>query len=259
MLEHAKITEKDLEGKGVVGMPDVPGLSSLDMQKKFEEIPRDVIIVKFNELVNWLLENGVTKEDIQNVVVNAGAVTGVFGRRGEVRALKGDYTAEMVGAAAEKHSVQHRKDGSDPIDVEGIGAAPSEHMHGNITRDGRIGNTNGKVVVTGAGGTLVAVNSDESDFLIKPDIVGDSGNIVFTAENGKEYEYTEVTSLSMTGANVNCRGVIKFADTVNGISVSGFAAVRGDDIEKAAAGETWEFDVANGKIIWANWGVIDGT
>lgn len=47
-----KITEEDLINKGVIGLPDVPGLTTIEMQKKFDEISRDVIIPRFNELID---------------------------------------------------------------------------------------------------------------------------------------------------------------------------------------------------------------
>ena len=49
-----KITDADLTGKGVVGQPDVPGLSALEMQNKVEEIPRSVIIPAYNAMVDDL-------------------------------------------------------------------------------------------------------------------------------------------------------------------------------------------------------------
>lgn len=49
-----KITEQDLTGKGVIGLPDTPNLSAVEMQKKFEETGRDVIIPKFNALIEAL-------------------------------------------------------------------------------------------------------------------------------------------------------------------------------------------------------------
>ena len=42
------ITEADLKGKGVMGQPDVPGLSAAEMQAKVEEIVRSVVIPKVN-------------------------------------------------------------------------------------------------------------------------------------------------------------------------------------------------------------------
>ena len=47
-----KITDEDLANRGVMGLPDVPGLTAIEMQKKLEEIPREVIIPRYNELVD---------------------------------------------------------------------------------------------------------------------------------------------------------------------------------------------------------------
>lgn len=47
-----KITAEDLINKGVIGLPDVPGLTTIEMQKKLDEISRDVIIPRFNELID---------------------------------------------------------------------------------------------------------------------------------------------------------------------------------------------------------------
>lgn len=44
-----QITSTDLANKGVSGMPDVPGLSTSEMQAKLEEIVRDVVIPAFND------------------------------------------------------------------------------------------------------------------------------------------------------------------------------------------------------------------
>lgn len=231
------------------------------MQKKVEEIVRSVVITKVNELIDWLKENGATQDDLNNLVISAGAVTGVFGRRGNVKAQKGDYTAKMVGAAAEKHALEHEHGGKDPIDPLKIGAAPNEHAHGNISREGKIGETNGKIIMTGVGGALEAKEKEESGFVIKPVVVGTSdGEANFTAENNREYEYINISSLVMVGADVDCHGIIVFsADSAPSISVTEFKAISGDDIAEAVAGETWEFDVFNGRILWKNWGVESGT
>ena len=45
-MELLKILEKDLEGTGVLGQPEVPGLSAFEMQRKVEEIVRDVASLK---------------------------------------------------------------------------------------------------------------------------------------------------------------------------------------------------------------------
>lgn len=123
-MELNKILESDLAGKGVLGQPDVPGLPADKMQEKIEEIVRTVAITKINEIIDYLIENGATKDDLEETILQSGAVLSVYGRVGRVTAQKGDYTAEQVGAAAEQHAGNHNADGSDPIDLAGIGAEP---------------------------------------------------------------------------------------------------------------------------------------
>lgn len=123
-MELNKILESDLAGKGVLGQADVPGLPADKMQGKIEEIVRTVAITKINEIIDWISANGATKEDLEETILQSGAVLSVYGRVGRVTAQKGDYTAEQVGAAAEHHAESHNADGSDPIDPAGIGAEP---------------------------------------------------------------------------------------------------------------------------------------
>lgn len=49
-MAYTKITKADTENKGVVGLPDTPNLSTMEMQQKFDELVNDVVIPKFNEL-----------------------------------------------------------------------------------------------------------------------------------------------------------------------------------------------------------------
>lgn len=60
------IKDADLVGKGVEGLPDSPGLSTEKMQEKFEEISKDVIIPKVNEIAkvinNNMYDNGYHME-----------------------------------------------------------------------------------------------------------------------------------------------------------------------------------------------------
>ena len=88
-------------------------------------------------------------------------------------------------------------------------------------------------------------------------IVKGSGAVTFTVEENKEYSYTDVTSLTMTGAKVKAHGFISFGSSKPTISVSGFDFSSGDDITTAAAGQTWEFSVREHNLksflIWKNW------
>ena len=53
-MSFARILSSDTKNKGVIGLPDTPGLSTEDMQKKFDEIALDVIIPKLNALMGEL-------------------------------------------------------------------------------------------------------------------------------------------------------------------------------------------------------------
>lgn len=53
-MAFERITDADLQGKGVIGQPVNPGLSATDMQKSVEQIPREVIVPAFNELAGQL-------------------------------------------------------------------------------------------------------------------------------------------------------------------------------------------------------------
>lgn len=247
-----RITDAELEGKGVIGQADVPGLSAEEMQQKVEEIPR-YIIERYNELVDWLSANGATQADLEDIVVAAGAVTSVHGRRGNVVSQAGDYTAAQVGAAETLHAGQHRSGGNDAIAPADIGAATEGHVHGNITSDGKVGSTNGKILMTGVGGVVEAKDTAELGFVEEPILVATSGAISITVEDNREYEYTGVTSLTMVGADVECHGTVVFGSSAPSISVTGFSASGGDDVAEAAANETWEFDVYKNRIIWKNW------
>lgn len=249
-----KIFENDLSGKGVIGQADVPGLTALEMQKKVEEIVRDVVIPAMNENAEESEKIFATKEELEKVVLDSGSVGSVFGRAGNVTAQKGDYTAEMVGAASEKHAANHAKNGSDPIDLSAAGIAAESHTHGNITAEGKIGTAAGLVVMTGTGGKLEAKNKAASGLVIAPEEILLSGEVSVTVMNNKKYVFTEVTSLTMAGAAVDARGFVTFGSEAPVVAVTGFSGAGGDDIASAAAGEIWEFSCSGGYIIWKNWG-----
>ena len=64
-----KITDADLEGKGVVGMEDTPNLSAFEMQNKVEEIVRAVVI----PAINRNIDATVSKKDLAEVVMSSGS------------------------------------------------------------------------------------------------------------------------------------------------------------------------------------------
>lgn len=56
-MGFTQITEQDVVNKGVVGLPDTPGLSTIDLQKKFDELALEVIIPIFNKVIGELEAN----------------------------------------------------------------------------------------------------------------------------------------------------------------------------------------------------------
>lgn len=91
-MAFTKITDEDLQNKGVMGLPDTPGLSTSEMQAKFEQIAREVLVPKFNQLVDELLGPSAASQ---------------IGAKGKNRTVQGhidnlenphNVTAEQVGA-----------------------------------------------------------------------------------------------------------------------------------------------------------------
>lgn len=257
-----KITDADLAGKGVQGQADVPGLTAAEMQAKIEEIVRSVAIPKINEIIDGY----VSSETLSQVVLASGSVSSVFGRAGAVTAQTGDYTAEMVGAAAKIHGARHKKDGADPLSAEDIGAVPGKKtVNGKKTTyeiDGVIkasgldvseGTTSVKSPVSGTDAVNLAYLQKNCE--AKPEEKSATGAVTMTAENNKEYKFTAVTSFNFTVAETtDCHGFVKFASGTPTVTIKGYTKTGGDDVTKAAAGETWEFDCLAGYILWKNWG-----
>lgn len=257
-----KITDADLAGKGVQGQPDVPGLTAAEMQAKIEEIVRRVAIPKINEII----DKYVSSETLSQIVLASGSVSSVFGRAGAVAAQTGDYTPEMVGAAAKIHGARHKKDGADPVTPEDIGAVPGKktvngkkttyEIDGVIKASG-LDVTEGTTSVKSPGSGTDAVNLAylQKNCEAKPEKKSATGAVTMTAENNKEYKFTAVTSFNFTVAETtDCHGFVKFAGGKPTVTIKGYTKTGGDDVTKAAARETWEFDCLGGYILWKNWG-----
>ena len=56
-MAFKRISENDMLGKGNVGKPDTPGVSTSEMQRIMDELPREVIAPAFNELSGQLEAN----------------------------------------------------------------------------------------------------------------------------------------------------------------------------------------------------------
>lgn len=67
-----KITDADLEGKGVTPLPDVNEMAASAMKAKFEEIVRDVVIPIFNSDIDMLNEMAFIDPDSGNEYLTTG-------------------------------------------------------------------------------------------------------------------------------------------------------------------------------------------
>ncbi len=249
-MELNKITQEEIKEKSVVGMAEVPGLPAEEMQYRIEQLVREIAIPKINEVIEYIVEKVAKNEDLENLLFESGNVTSVFGRAGAVVAKSGDYTPEMVGAAAKSHAKEHEAGGKDPIKAVNIGAAEKEHIHGNITADGKIGNANGMVLMTGIGGKIEAKAKADSGFVLPAEVAAISGE--FTAENNKIYFGNDISDFIFncdSAKTADCRGFVTFG-TPGRIELNGFDFVDdSDDIKTAAAGSRWEFDLSYGCLI----------
>lgn len=94
-----KIHESDLEGLGVIGQPDIPGLSALEMQQKVEEVARSGIIPAYNAMV----------DDLQSTAEGSGAAN--VGSA-PIAGLAGDTVQEKLQSAMD---ALNRKVGAEQI------------------------------------------------------------------------------------------------------------------------------------------------
>lgn len=94
-----KITDSDLQDKGVVGLADIPSLSTDEMQRKFEEISTAVIIPKVNEIIDNIFTKSETTQQINEKVVDIGAgdmAMAVYDTDGDGRVDRAE-NAELLG------------------------------------------------------------------------------------------------------------------------------------------------------------------
>lgn len=56
-----KITNEDLEDRGVMGLPATPELSVSELQRKFDEVGKEVIVPKFNAMIEQLNSNAASE------------------------------------------------------------------------------------------------------------------------------------------------------------------------------------------------------
>lgn len=140
-MAFTRITTSDTNGKGVIGLPDVPGLSTQEMQERFDEIALEVIIPKFNALLGELegesaaaslgaaLPSGISAAKNVQSVMNAIAAVAASA------VLNAQSAAEQAAAAA-KQATQAAADAA--TSAEGIDEAIAIASNANAKIDAAI-------------------------------------------------------------------------------------------------------------------------
>lgn len=113
-MAFTKIQNSDTTGKGVIGLPDIPGLSTKEMQEKFDELVLYVIIPKHNSLIDELEDdsasasigavppNGITAAANVQAILDAIAVSAAAAMSSA--ALAASQAAAAAASAAESET-----------------------------------------------------------------------------------------------------------------------------------------------------------
>jgi hypothetical protein len=258
------------DSNGVTGVfiNDDPQVYSLvDSRGKLMAEVTDTMLFKEGAMVHIVLDVSNHLAYVQNTNFEAMAAVESFnGRHGVVTPEDGDYTYDMVGAAAEIHAEEHWIGGKDWLDPEKIGAATSDHNHDGVYA--KIDHTHQM--------DFAAIDHNHDDRYALIDHTHDgryaskmqtknlSGNINTLLEDNTEYICTNVTSLKFTDDKKFACGRIYFTPESNAFTTplatnfSTFFGQTGDAITDAGSAELWEFNTYNGCIIWKNWGRYTG-
>lgn len=131
-MGFTKIQDADLVDKGVIGLPDTPGLSTAAMQAKFEETARSVIIPKHNALIDEL--------EASTAAANIGA-TAPTGRSGSttqevIDDISGDLAEaeaalEVIVPEAHTHANKELLDTYTQTETDLADAVSKKHSHTN--------------------------------------------------------------------------------------------------------------------------------
>ena len=112
-MAFTRIDRADYNGKGVIGLPDAPQLSTNAMQEKFEEISLDVIIPKHNTLIDELESAtgasniGTTNGNVQSEIDAFDGKIATF--NGDISQLKSDMTQAQGDIATLQSDVNTNK------------------------------------------------------------------------------------------------------------------------------------------------------
>lgn len=135
-MAFTKIDNTDLVDKGVIGLPDTPGLSTAAMQAKLEETARSVIIPKHNSLIDELEDTpaaaslGAAAPTGRTVTANT--VQGGLNKLSDDLKVVEDGMAEAI-ADAHTHTNKALLDTYTQTESDLASAVADDHTHSNKT------------------------------------------------------------------------------------------------------------------------------
>ena len=205
-----KITDADLEGKGVRGQPDVPGLTAEEMQRAVEQIVREVVIPILNGNVDEINTNYATKSDLYTHPTYTARASGFY-----------KITVDGLGHVSDVSAVGK-------TDVVSLGIAPAEHSHtkSEIT-DFPTSLPASDVSAWAKAATKPAYTADEVGAISQDNLQNAINEALAQAKASGEFDGTSVTHswngtvLSITSASGTSSADLKGAD--------GYTPVKGTD------------------------------
>lgn len=205
-----KITDADLEGKGVRGQPDVPGLTAEEMQRAVEQIVREVVIPILNGNVDEINTNYATKSDLYTHPTYTSRASGFY-----------KITVDELGHVSDVSAVGK-------TDVVSLGIAPAEHSHtkSEIT-DFPTSMPASDVSAWAKAPTKPAYTADEVGAISQDNLQNAINEALAQAKASGEFDGTSVTHswngtvLSITSASGTSSADLKGAD--------GYTPVKGTD------------------------------
>ena len=133
-MPFTKIDNTDLVNKGVIGLPDTPGLSTAAMQAKLEETARDVIIPKHNGLIDEL-EDHTAAADLGADAPNGRVVTSLTVQGGLDKLSDDLATVEANISSVVAHDHTHANkallDTYTQTEADLAQAVADDHTHSN--------------------------------------------------------------------------------------------------------------------------------
>lgn len=205
-----KITDADLEGKGVRGQPDVPGLTAEEMQRAVEQIVREVVIPILNGNVDEINTNYATKSDLYTHPTYTARASGFY-----------KITVDGLGHVSDVSAVGK-------TDVVSLGIAPAEHSHtkSEIT-DFPTSLPASDVSAWAKAATKPAYTANEVGAISQDNLQNAINEALAQAKASGEFDGTSVTHswngtvLSITSASGTSSADLKGAD--------GYTPVKGTD------------------------------